>query len=245
MLRTIIWFIYFWLYQIIALPNLLRANRLAAKGMLAERDALAARQALGWSRSLLWLAGCRVQVTGAEQIPEGAVVYVSNHQGAFDIPILLGSIEKPKGFIAKDSLEKMPGVGHWMQHIHCVFIKRGNPREAIVAISQGVQKLKEGHSMVIFPEGTRSKDGALLEFKAGALKLATKAGVPIVPVAIDGSVAMMQKGSWVIHPADVAVTVFPPFLPETYKDLDTNELTEQLKQTIASVLPMEKERMIP
>lgn len=233
MFRTLIWFIYFCLYQIFIFPSLLRANRLAAENRTEELDALAAATAVPWAQSLLKLAGCTVRVTGAENIPENTpVLFVSNHQSNFDIPILIAHINRPKGFIAKESLEKLPLVSQWMRHIHCVFIKRGSPRDAAVAINEGIRTLKGGYSMVIFPEGTRSTDGALQDFKPGALKLATKAGVPMVPVTINGSIKMMRKGSFIIQPADVELIISPPVLPETYETNDTVVLSDQVKSII-------------
>lgn len=239
MLRTLIWFIYFCLYQIFIFPSLLKTNRLAAEGRTVEADALAHATAIPWAKSLLKLAGCKVRVSGSENAPaNGSVLYVSNHQSNFDIPILMAHIGQPTGFIAKESLEKLPLISQWMRHIHCVFIKRGSPRDAAAAINQGIRFLKEGYSMVIFPEGTRSKDGTLQEFKPGALKLATKAGVPIIPVAIDGSIGMMRKGSFVIRPADVTLTIFPAILPEDYDTNDTVALSDQVKAVIESHLAL-------
>lgn len=232
MFRTLIWFIYFCLYQIYLIPSLMKANRLASENRTSELDALANAIATTWAGSLLKLAGCNVHVTGAENLPQNTpVLFVSNHQSNFDIPILVASIDHPKGFIAKESLEKIPLLSKWMGHLHCVYMKRGSPREAAIAINEGVRFLKTGYSMVIFPEGTRSQDGFLQNFKPGALKLATKAGVPIVPVTINGSINMMRKGSLIIHPADVEVIISPPVLPETYAN-DTVILSDKVKDII-------------
>lgn len=237
MLRTVVWFIYFCIYQVLIFPSLLKANRLAAENRTPELDALAYATAYPWAKALLKLAGCQVRITGTENIPQNEpVLFVSNHQSNFDIPILLASVGRPTGFIAKESLEKLPLVSQWMRHIHCVFIKRGSPRDAAVAINQGIGFLKAGYSMVIFPEGTRSQDGFLQEFKPGALKLATKASVPMVPIAIDGSIKMMRKGSFIIHPAVVTLTILPPILPEEYAVNDTVVLSDQIKGTIEAQL---------
>lgn len=238
MFRTFVWFLYFSLYQVLLIPVLLKANRLAAEKRIQELDALSYAVAVPWARSLLKLAGCTVQVNGAENLPENsAVLFVSNHQSNFDIPLLIAYINGSKGFVAKESLGRFPLLNQWMRHIHCVFIKRGSPRDAAAAITAGVRNLKAGYSMVIFPEGTRSADGSLQEFKAGALKLATKAGVPVVPIAINGSIKMMRKGSLIIHPAQVELTVLPPVMPEAYDANDTVGLAEAVKAAIAAVLP--------
>lgn len=241
MLRTIIWFIYFFLYQIALIPRLRKANRLASENRIAELDAMVSSTAPKWALSLLNLAGSHVTVRGLENVPKNVpVVFVANHQSNFDIPLIMAYVGRPVGFIAKDSMEKFPFINKWMAYIHCVSIKRGSPREAAAAINRGIANLKAGHSMVIFPEGTRSPDGALQEFKPGALKLATKAGVPIVPVAISGSINLMRKGSWIIRPADVTLTVGEPILPEYYESNETNSLSEQIKTTIEGHLPRQE-----
>lgn len=233
MLRTLIWFIYFWLYQLTALGRLKKADRLLAEERILERDAFVAPEVQRWAKSLLKLAGCEVELIGREHLIEDRpVLYVSNHQGNFDIPILLGHLPGSKGFIAKDSIEKMPLVSRWMKHIHCVFMNRDNLRQSAAAINEGIRHLKAGYSMVIFPEGTRSLDGELGEFKPGALKLGTKAAAPIIPVTISGSIHMMPKGSLAIKPSKVKVIIHPAILPEDYEGKDTVELAEQVKQVI-------------
>lgn len=237
MFRTLIWFIYFWLYQLTAIGRLKKADRLLAEERIAERDAFVTPEVQRWAKSLLKLAGCEVELIGQEHlILDQPVLYVSNHQGNFDIPILLGHLPGAKGFIAKDSIEKMPLVSRWMKHIHCVFMNRENLRQSAAAINEGIRHIKAGYSMVIFPEGTRSLDGDLGEFKPGALKLGTKAAAPIIPVTISGSINMMPKGSLAIKPSKVKVIVHPAIMPEVYGDKDTVELTEQVKQVIASRL---------
>lgn len=237
MIRTILWFIYFWIYQALAYPKLKQMDKLQAEGRIAERDALAEPEIKKWAQSLLKVAGCQVEVIGLEHLLlDRPVLYVSNHQGNFDIPILLGHIPGNKGFIAKDSLEKMPLVSRWMKHIQCVFMNRDNMRQSAAAINEGIKNLKGGTSMVIFPEGTRSHDGNLLEFKPGALKLGTKPAVPIIPVTISGSIDMMPKGSYAIKPSQVKVFIHPAIMPEDYAEQDTVALTEQIKEIIASAL---------
>lgn len=237
MFRTLIWFIYFWLYQLGAYPKLRKADWYMAQEKIAERDAMVSPEIEKWSLSLLKLAGCEVEVIGRENlIASQPVLYVSNHQGNFDIPILLGHLPGMKGFVAKDSIEKMPLVNRWMKHIHCVFMNRENLRQSAAAINEGIRNIKAGYSMVIFPEGTRSKDGNLLEFKPGAFKLGTKPAAPIVPVTISGSIHMMPKGSIAIRPSKVKVTIHPAIMPETYAGQDTVDLSEQVKAIITTAL---------
>lgn len=237
MIRTLTWFVFFFAYQVYLLPALFRAGRLQKQGKTDALERFTAEVSVKWARRLLWLAGCRIQTEGLDRIPtDGAVLFTPNHQSNFDIPLLMASLGRPAGFIAKESLERFPLINRWMRLIHCVFIRRGNPREAAAAISAGIAELKQGHSMIVFPEGTRSLDGSLQEFKAGALKLATKARVPIVPVAIDGSIRMMQKGSIRIRPAVVRVTVLEPLMPDSYDNTDTTALSLMIQEAIQKQL---------
>ena len=160
---------------------------------------------------MMRLSGARITVTGEEYLKEGETyLFVSNHQSNFDIPLLLSAIRCPKGFIAKKELGNIPILTFWMKKIHCVFMDRDNIRKSAEAIVKGIQILKAGHSMVIFPEGTRSKGGPVKEFKAGSFKLALKSKVKIIPVTIDGSYKLLDANGGKIKAADVAVTLHEP-----------------------------------
>ena len=233
MFRTIIWFIYFWLYLLSIQPALFRVKRLAKTGKSAEHDRLVNQTAKQWAFSLVRRAGVTVETTGQEKIPsEGAVLFVSNHQGNFDIPILLGYIDKPKAFIAKIELLKVPMISSWMTHLKCVFLDRSDIRQSLRVINQAAEYLKEGRSMVIFPEGTRSKGEKTGEFKPGSLKLAVKAGVPIVPIAISGSYKIMEENGFIIKPAHVKVTVFDTIPTQRLTKEQADELSEKVKGII-------------
>ena len=239
MIKTIVWFTYFGVYLLLTLPALLKVKRLDQQGKVEERDHLVHQKAQNWARRLVNLSGAQIHVMGAENIPtEGPVLFVSNHQGNFDIPILLGFIDKPKGFIAKKEITKMPIIKNWMEYMQCVFIDREDVRQSLKAINRGAELLKEGYSQVIFPEGTRSADGSLGEFKPGSLKLALKSGVPIVPVTIRGSYNMMPKGEWKIRAAHVDVIISPAISTENLSGKEGNELTEHIWQIIQSNLTL-------
>lgn len=233
MLRTIGWFIYFWLYLIIIQPTLLRVNRLEGMGKIAEHDQLTYQTAKKWAHSLVKLAGVSVVTKGEENIPsEGPVLFVSNHQGNFDIPLLIGYIDKPKAFIAKIELLKLPLIRTWMTHLKCVFMDRSDIRQSLKVINQAADHLKEGYSMVIFPEGTRSKGDKLGEFKPGSLKLALKAGVPIVPIVIRGSYKIMEQNGFIIKPTHVEITIFEAIPTTGLTKEQVSELPERVRKTI-------------
>lgn len=233
MIRTIVWFIYFGISSFFTLPSLIKAKKYEKDNNITERDIVVDRTAKKWAKNLVKLTGSKITVIGEENITKsGPVLFVSNHQGNFDIPILLGYINKPKAFIAKIEMLKMPIIRTWMVLMQCVFMDRGNPRKSIQGIKEGINILKAGYSIVVFPEGTRSKDGSLGEFKAGSLRLATKSGVPIVPITIKGTNKIMEKGSLIIKPSEVEIVISPAINPEDILDKDTNELTELVKDVI-------------
>jgi 1-acyl-sn-glycerol-3-phosphate acyltransferase len=232
LMRTILWFIFFWLYLIKLLPDQAKADALFKAGRTEELDALVDRIVRKWSRAMLWAGGVRVTVSGADNIPSGPAVIVSNHQGNFDIPILLASLDKPKGFVAKVEIQKMPMIRTWMKYLNCIFIDRSDARQSITALSGASGLLASGHSLIIFPEGTRSKSSQVGEFKAGALKMALKAGVPVVPVVIDGSWKIMERqGKW-IRPGNVDLRILPPVETKNLSKEEARNLSDDIRQLI-------------
>lgn len=234
MLKTISWFTYLWWSMLLPRFKLMKLNR---QGKTAERDACAHDIARRWAKSGLKMNGSSIQVSGIKNIPlTGGVLFVANHQSNFDIPILVGHVPRDKGFIAKLELLKVPTFSRWMKYIGCIFIDRNDPRQSLTAINEAAERLKAGHSLVIFPEGTRSADGSVGQFKAGGLRLALKAGVPIVPVTINGSKNIMPKGTSLIKSAIVNVIILPPLLWDDYKDLSSNQISEKVRNSIISNL---------
>lgn len=189
------------------------------------------------AQKILKLTGGSYVVKGVENLPkEGTALYVANHQSYMDIPAVLGVLERPLGFVVKDDLEKIPFFDQWLTHMQCVPIARGEARKALEAILKTAKILKSGHDMVLFPEGTRSKDGTLLPFKAGSLKAAQRGNAMIVPMAIDGACDVMTRGSYIIQPKQITVTIFPPIPAETVKAMDTVDLALLVRNQIAGAL---------
>lgn len=238
-MRTVIWFIYFWCYLVVLLPRMHKCKKLTAQGRVAECDAIVEVEVRKWARRLLKLAGVKVEISGLENVPEGAVVYVGNHQGNFDIPLMLGYLKRPCGVLAKDELAGLPMIRTWMDLLHCVFIERENPRQAVAAINDAAELLRQGYSMVIFPEGTRSRGDAVGEFKNGAFKVASKTGTPIVPLCIDGSYKVMEAHGFWIHPAKVKIKLLPPVQTQGLGREEIRALDDRIRQLIIT----EKEKM--
>ena len=188
MLRTLIWFTYFWLYLLLCIPVSLYIRHLAeTDGPKADR--YVAHFVRNWARRLLKLAGAKVTVTGQENLPQsGAYMVVANHQGYFDIPIMLSCVGEPRGLVAKQEIDRIPGIRTWMRYLHCLFVDRSSPRAGAQTIVDGAKLLESGHSLTIFPEGTRIWDPeARPEFFGGFSLIALMSGADVVPVAIDGT----------------------------------------------------------
>lgn len=216
------------------LPGLWKALRLRDAGRTHELRELVAFEGRRWGRLLVWGTGSTVEVIGAEKLPmEEPIVVVANHQGNFDIPLVMGYLGRPVSYIAKEELQRTPVLGKWLELSGSVFIKRGNPREALKAIQLGAERVKEGVSMAIFPEGSRSRSGRLLPFKPGAMKLAQKSGARIVPVTIVNTCHIMTKKSLRIRKSHIQLIFGDPIDPNQEHSVDLAELIrEQIQRNL-------------
>ncbi len=189
-----------------------------------------------WGSAVTKKAGIKVNVQGLENIPEGPVVFVSNHQGNFDIPIFGTAIPTHQlAFVAKASLKKLPFYGNWIRDIRSVFMEREDARAALKAIQEGVDLLKKGFSLVMFPEGTRARSSNMAEFKKGSLRLATKAGVPVVPVTLNGSYkAFEEKG--LVCPCEVDFYIHPAIDTASLSKVEANDLAATVEQIVRTKL---------
>jgi 1-acyl-sn-glycerol-3-phosphate acyltransferase len=190
-----------------------------------------------WARTLIKLVGCPVTVTGREHIPKKeGICFVSNHSSIFDIVLLLAYAGRPIGFVAKKELSLIPLLNIWILLIGGLYIDRNSPRKAVKSIRAGVERIKAGGSMIIFPEGHRSKGRGLLPFRSGAFKLATLSGAPLVPVAITGSYDVFEKTYRVLaHP--VRVVFHEPVYTADIPVMDRRAvLSERVRAVIADAL---------
>jgi len=195
MIKTILVLLYLVIIMIIFLPFGVIPMLFYFLGFRKAMGLVIYRLAQAWAWSITKVAGVKVTVTGKENIPKNgsSVCFVSNHCGYFDIIILLAYCGRTFGFVAKKELLLVPFLNCWIYMLGGLFIDRKNVRKAIKTINKGVQRIKAGNGMLIFPEGHRSKGRGLLPFHPGSLKLATSAEAPIVPVAIDGSYDVFEK----------------------------------------------------
>jgi 1-acyl-sn-glycerol-3-phosphate acyltransferase len=237
MIRTFLWFAYFWLFQLASTIFLLAYYLIGLLGRKQTQANFLYRITRAWARQMIAAAGGKVEVSGLENLPpKGGVLFVSNHQGAFDIPLLIGFVPVLKGFVSKKENFRLPIVSTWMRLLGCIVIDRGDLRQSAGAIARGIRDLKAGHSLVVFPEGTRSKSGLLRNFKDGSFKLATRSGATIVPLTIDGSYRLLEGNHGRMRPGTVRLTIHPPMPASEWGAGNKLALAERVQRIIGSVL---------
>lgn len=190
-----------------------------------------------WSRLFCMFSLIRVEVSGRENIDKNSsYVFVSNHQGAYDIFLIYGYLNHNFKWVMKQSLRNIPLVGKACDSAGHIFINRANPKAIQRTIDKAKERLKGGMSVVIFPEGSRSSDGKLHKFKRGAYQLAVDLNIPVVPLTIDGSYKILSKSSFMINPGKLTLKIHAPIMPDPEKGHDMEELVSKSYDIIASGL---------
>ena len=203
-------------------------------GSLVERRG---RFAHGCARTWSWLilatTGVSVDVRGLEGLnPARTYIFVSNHQSIYDIPVIFANLPYQLRIIAKESLGSFPFLGWHLRRSGHLLVDRKRPDRAGI-LGRWRALVKEGLSLIIFPEGTRSADGRLGPFKAGSFLLAIEAKLPIVPVSVDGTRFVMHKGELTTRPGAVRLTLHPPVETEALDVSAARDLAEQVRGVVA------------
>ena len=231
--RTAICFVRLFFYLFRLNGNLKKVQKL--KNNRSEHDKLVSKHVKEWAEYVLKISGVNVSVSGISNIPsDETVILVCNHQSFYDIPVLLASLDKPYGLLSKDSVKKIPFINKWMDELNCVFINRDNPKSAINSLSLVGDNLDNGYSMIIFPEGTRSKSSKLLKFRSGAFRLAVSKNVSIVPIVLNGTYKIFETNHNLIKPGNVTLKILPKI--QVSKDSDYKTLLEDAYNKISQNL---------
>jgi 1-acyl-sn-glycerol-3-phosphate acyltransferase len=205
-------------------------------GLVAPRSNFTYRIGRLWSRVGLAAAGIRPTFEGLEHAAGTAPrLFLANHLSVVDIWVLAVCLPETTRFVAKRSLFLIPILGQTMTVAGFIPIDRGDRTQAIKSLGRAAARIRGGASVILFPEGTRSRNGKLAPFKKGSFHLALETRVPIVPIAISGTYSVVKPRSIVVRPGPVHVTLFPPVDPETYGD-DVLPLMQRVRDTIASGL---------
>jgi 1-acyl-sn-glycerol-3-phosphate acyltransferase len=187
-----------------------------------------------WCRLLCKLNGVKVEIDGQENIlTDRPQIFVSNHQGYFDIFALSGYLPVQIRWVAKSSLFKIPFLGGAMKASGYIPVERDDRKKAYEAFNKTLEKIREGCSLIIFPEGTRSEDGTIGAFKKGSNLIASRSKSPMVPITIIGSRDIVKKGSASITPGPIRVVISPTIDPSSDRKKN-EEILQSIRQTIIS-----------
>jgi 1-acyl-sn-glycerol-3-phosphate acyltransferase len=192
-----------------------------------------------WGKIALMTNRVKVKVEGMKNLQgEGPYIFMSNHQGSYDIFALLGHLPFQFKWLAKRELFSVPFLGWTMAAAGYISIDREGTRKTVKALDKAAQKIREGISIVIFPEGSRSPDGSIQSFKKGGFTLAIKSRVPIVPIAISGSREIMPKESLTAIPGEIRIQMGRPIPTQSYSLKDREALIKKVSQAISEIFKM-------
>jgi 1-acyl-sn-glycerol-3-phosphate acyltransferase len=233
-----------YLIPLIAIYTIALGALSIASSLFSRTGRFAHHCARAWAWLILATTGVEVQIHGLERVPRGKpFLFVSNHQSIYDIPVLFWYLPFQLRIIAKDSLGRFPVLGWHLARTGHVLVQRHNPGATVFKKVSAL--MRAGHSLLVFPEGTRSRDGVVGKFKGGIFLLAIEAGLPIVPVAIDGTRRVMRKGGLTTCPGDVRVEVFDPIETAGLQAEDARRLADRARHTIAAAVVPDTDRRAP
>lgn len=189
--------------------------------------------ARAWASSILFVAGIKVTVRGLENLdPNGTYIFMPNHQSNFDIPVLLSWLPFQFRWLAKAELFKIPLFGYAMRRAGYIPIDRSRRTEAFRSLANAAAAIRQGRSVIIFPEGTRSRDQSIKPFKKGGFVMAVDAGVPIVPIVLHGTRAIMSSSGRLIRSGRVVMEIFEPIATTDYTRKTKDDLMARVYQII-------------
>ncbi len=209
-------------FLILSIPVLI-LEWLIGKFAPKARDISSLRIIQAVFKLILWVTGSQITVIGEENVPKNTpVLYIGNHRSFFDILLTYSRCPGLTGYVAKDGMEKVPLLSIWMKRLYCLFLNREDIKQGLKTILKGIEQIKGGISMCIFPEGTRNKtkDELVLPFKEGSMKMAEKTGCPIIPMAITNSADIWENHFPTIRPAKIIVEYGKPIY---IKELDKED----------------------
>ncbi len=236
-MRLILDAIFLTLFIILGIPVLLIFHLMGKKGDLP------ALRTVQWAfKVMLMIAGTKQTVIGEENVPKDQpVLYIPNHRSYFDILLIYSKVPGLTGFVAKDKMHSYYILRDWMKKLYCLFLNRDNPREGLKTILQGIEYIKEGISICIFPEGTRNKtDGPMLEFKEGSFKIAEKTGCLIVPIALTNTAEIFENHMPWIRSCKVVIEYGTPIDPKTLSRDEKKHLGVLCRDRIQEMLDKNK-----
>lgn len=225
------WRTVFFLIPAISVYTVLLGTLSLGSALVDRRGVFAHRCARWWSRLILTTTGVDVDVSGSTELDASqSYLFLSNHQSIYDIPVLFWHLPYEVRIIAKDSLGRFPFLGWHLRRTGHVLVDRQNPGKS--TLRQVARLMTNRLSLLVFPEGTRSRDGHVQHFKAGTILLAIESGIPIVPVAVEGTRHVMRKGRLMTCPGHVRVRVHPPITTMGLQRSDARAIAARVEATV-------------
>ena len=236
MIRFLLIALLLFLYLLVGIPVLL-VEKLVAKINPHARDISCLRMVQWAFKLMLWITGADISYIGRENVPKDrAVLYVGNHNSYFDILLTYSQCPGLTGYVAKSEMLRYPLLRDWMKRLYCVFLDRSDLRAGMQMILTCIDYIKNGISICIFPEGTRSKDGQMQPFHEGSLKMAAKTGCPIIPMAISNSAQIFENHMPFVRPCKVIVEYGAPVYPKELSKEDQKFLGAYTQKKIQEML---------
>ena len=227
------WRTVFYLIPLVTLYTIVLGTLSLVSTIFDRTGNFAHRCACGWSSLILKTTGVRVHVDGLAHLSGlRSCVLAANHQSIYDIPIVFASVPLQLRIVAKDSLGRIPFLGWHLLRAGHLLVDRRNPGADVV--KKMARLVREGSSLIVFPEGTRSVDGRIGRFKKGSFLVAINAGLPVVPVTIDGSHAVMKKGRLMVRPGGVTLTIHEPIATVGLTRAQARGLAETVEARVAA-----------
>ena len=211
-------------------------------GIINPYSWLINRLMISWTNVILWGAGVKISVKGMENINQSeSYIYIANHQSLFDILAVIKVLPPPARFIAKKELFSIPVFGWALSAVGMIKIDRSNREKAIISMNRALKTIKGGVSVIIFPEGTRSKDGLIHAFKKGGFVIAIKGKIPVVPVTIYGTRTILRKHSLKLTPGYIDIIIDKPITTEDYSYQIRDTLVDDVREIICKTFDQLKD----
>ncbi len=233
MIRSILAVLFVAIFLILSLPIQGVLYLVGLKYPWAKKKASLA--IVSWAfRVVIFISGVKTTVIGEENVPQDkSVLYVGNHRSIFDIVLTYPRVPNPTGFIAKKEILKVPLLNIWMIYMDCLFLDRKDLRKGLEMVLTAIDKVKNGISIFIYPEGTRNKtDAPLGEFHKGSFKIAQKSGCPIVPVVVTRTEEILEKHAPFIKSAKVTIEYCKPIILSELSKEDQKNIDQYVKEII-------------
>ena len=189
-----------------------------------------------WARAILTMLGMRVRVERRAPLPDGPVVFVSNHVNALDIPAAMIGLPRPFLYVARHEIRSWPVVGWVLEKTACLFIHRGNPRQSVADLKRVAERIRGGDSVLLYPEGGRSHGHRLAPFMRGPFLLAIESGVPVVPVTLVGHAGLFSKARKAARPGETRFVLGAPIPTDGLRRADAADLLDRVRAVIAGEL---------